>query len=81
MAYSKEIKQAVRGPNKSLGSILGKLAVRHGVSVLDISYRIGATRPTVYAWFRGGNVATFYQNTVENLVKDLRARTLNGEKK
>ena len=80
MAYSKEIKQAVRAADKSIGSTLGKLAVKHGLSVLDISARIGATRPTIYKWFNGGNVATFYQSPVENLIRDLRLRKLDGAK-
>lgn len=83
MAYSDEIKQAVRGPTGGqLGKMLGKLAVKYEFPVIEISAITGATRPTVYKWFRGGNVATFYKNAVEDLITTIRMGAyLHEEKK
>ena len=38
---------------KSLGVALGRLCIRHGISVVEVKQELGVSRMTVYNWFQG----------------------------
>jgi transposase-like protein len=38
---------------KSLGVALGRVCIKAGVSVMDVSNTLGVSRATVYNWFTG----------------------------
>lgn len=74
MAYSPQTIKRVRSGGKSLGVKLGKLALKHKLSVQDIAGRSGATRATVYRWFYGYGVSNAYRAIVEQLIAKLQAK-------
>lgn len=73
MSYHASTKALVKGPSTLLGVRLGKAAVKHGVSVQDISHALGASRTTIYTWFAGGNVTNAYKRNVLELLKKIQA--------
>jgi predicted DNA-binding transcriptional regulator AlpA len=73
MAYHSTTRALVSLRTKQLGPRLGKAAVKHGLSVQQISALTGASRTTVYSWFAGGTVTNAYRRTVERLISSLRA--------
>lgn len=70
---SAQVKRAVQKAPKSLGNQLGREAVRLDFSVIRVSKYTGATRPTVYAWFKGGEVTPAYRTRVKGLLSILKA--------
>jgi hypothetical protein len=60
-------KQVLRAP-RTLGNQLGREAVRLDFSVLRVAKYTGATRPTVYTWFKGGEVTPAYRTRVKGLL-------------
>lgn len=72
-AYSASLKLEVAKAPKTLGNLLGREALRLSFSVNRVSKYTGATRPTVYAWFRGGSVTPAYRGRVKGLISILRA--------
>lgn len=73
VSYSASLKLEVAKAPRSLGNLLGREALRLGFSVHRVSKYTGATRPTVYTWFRGGSVTPAYQTRVKGLISILRA--------
>jgi predicted transcriptional regulator len=54
--YSQNLVKANKEANaRSLGVALGRLCIRSGISVLEISRLFGVSRMTVYNWFRGAS--------------------------
>lgn len=52
--YSQNLVEANKKANaRSLGVALGRLCIRSGVSVAEISEMFGVSRMAVYNWFRG----------------------------
>lgn len=52
--YSQSLVQANKEASaKSLGVALGRLCIRHGISVLRITQDLNVSRMTVYNWFKG----------------------------
>lgn len=70
MAYQKQTREAVGGAG--LGPRLGRLALRKGISVIEISRITGASRPTIYRWFYGHGVSRAYTTAVTQLIKRLK---------
>ncbi len=71
MAYSEQIKHAVKTSPKTLGNRLGRWAVYLDFPVTKISELTGVTRQTIYNWFAGGEVFVAYRPIVEGLIKIL----------
>lgn len=69
---SKQVKDAVLKAPKTLGNQLGREAVRLDFSVLRVAKYTGATRWTVYTWFKGGSVTPSYRTRVKGLISILR---------
>ena len=54
--YSQNLVRANKEANaRSLGVALGRLCIRSGISVLEVSKLFGVSRMAVYNWFRGAS--------------------------
>ena len=52
--YSQSLVEANKKASiKSLGVALGRLCIKHGVSVSEVAKELGVSRATVYNWFWG----------------------------
>jgi hypothetical protein len=52
--YSQSLVQANKEASaKSLGVALGRLCIRHGISVARVTRDLNVSRMTVYNWFKG----------------------------
>jgi transcriptional regulator with XRE-family HTH domain len=72
MSYHSKTRHTLRcGPN-TIGVRLGRLAIRKGVSVMQIASKTGASRATVYNWFAGGAVSNAYRTAVTQLLAELK---------
>ena len=71
MAYSDEIKKATKLAPKTLGNQLGRWAIHLDFPVIEIAKYTGATRQTVYNWFKGSDVTPSYRNSVGSLLNIL----------
>lgn len=71
MPYSASIKSSVAKAPKTLGNQLGRWAIHLDFSVIKIAQATGATRQTVYNWFKGGEVLQPYKNNVQTILKIL----------
>lgn len=71
MPYSTSTIYAVKKAPRTLGNILGRLAVDLDFSVSRISKATGASRQTVYNWMAGNEVLNPYRPTVEKLINIL----------
>lgn len=58
-------------PSGTLGATLWAACSAKNVSVMQVAKATGASRMTVYNWFRSGRVAPSYQKCVKALVKRL----------
>lgn len=69
MPYSQKIIEKINGAPRTLGTELGKWAVRRDVSMQRISAVVGASRQTVYNWFTGmTEVTPSYKERVEKVI-------------
>ena len=71
--YSDTIRQRVKDSPRTLGNQLMRLAIKHEISVVDMSLCTGACRQTLYAWMAGHEVSNAYKPQVQALIKKLRA--------
>ncbi len=69
MPYSKHVIERVNTLPAPPCAKLARWAVYLDIPVTHIAFASGATRQTVYGWFRGGQVAAFYVPVVLRLVK------------
>lgn len=72
MTYHKSTLQRIKKTPSTLGVRLGRLAVRHKLSVQEIAARTGASRTTIYNWFAGRGVTNAYCPAVEELIAELK---------
>ena len=56
----------------SRGAVLAKHALRLGFEVAKIALATGATRQSVYNWFKGKQIAPYYATHVETLTEILK---------
>ena len=69
MPYSQKIIEKINEAPFSLGTELGRWAVRRDVSMKRISDIVGASRQTIYNWFTGvTEVAPSYKDRVEQVI-------------
>lgn len=73
MAYSENIRFEVAKAPKTIGNQLGRWAIHLDFPVIKIAQATGATRQTVYNWFKGGEVLQAYKNNVNTLIKILQS--------
>jgi len=73
MAYSPQIRKAVRSSPKTLGNQLGRWAVHIDFPVTKIAKITGASRQTCYNWMSGGEVFVAYQPIVKALLTILQS--------
>ena len=71
-AYSKNTLLLLRAAPNTLGTRLGKLAVRRGYSVIKVAAYTGATRQSIYNWYAGHKVSPAYVPVVKALVQILK---------
>ncbi len=70
MPYSQKIIEAINEAPKTLGTELGRWAVRRDLSMQRISAVVGARRQTIYNWFTGTTeVAPAYKERVEQVLE------------
>jgi hypothetical protein len=73
MPYSEKIVAMVHEGPKTLGTDLGRWAIRRDISMKKISVVVGATRQTVYNWFTGTTEVTpAYQDRVNQIIEVLK---------
>ena len=73
MPYSQKIIEIINEAPKSLGTELGRWAVRRDISMQRISLIVGASRQTIYNWFTGAtDVAVSYQERVAKVIEVLK---------
>ena len=73
MSYHLKTKAALRHHTvKSSGTLLGRLAIRKGISVAYIAEKTGASRTSVYSWFAGGAISNAYRKPVSDLITLIR---------
>jgi len=69
MPYSQKIIETINEAPTSLGTDLGRWAVRRDVSMQRISLIVGASRQTIYNWFTGvTEVAPSFKEKVEKVI-------------
>jgi hypothetical protein len=73
MADSENIRFEVAKAPKTIGNQLGRWAIHLDFPVIKIAQATGATRQTVYNWFKGGEVLQAYKNNVNTLIKILQS--------
>jgi hypothetical protein len=73
MPYSENIRFEVAKAPKTIGNQLGRWAIHLDFPVIKIAQATGATRQTVYNWFKGGEVLQAYKNNVNTLIKILQS--------
>jgi hypothetical protein len=73
MSYSPDVIEDITKAPKTLGNQLGRWAVHHEFPVTKIAEITGATRQTVYNWFRGSEVMWAYRPTVSSLLNILQS--------
>lgn len=72
MPYSpKIIDQIKKQPMGNLGARLGRWAVYHDLPVTKLALATGATRQSLYNWFKGGEIFVAYQPRVEQIINIL----------
>lgn len=73
MAYQNHVRAQILAAPNTLGSYLGRLALRIDFPVTRIAQATGATRATVYSWLLGGSVSNAYEPVVQQLIQILKA--------
>lgn len=71
--YSDTIRQRVKQAPKTLGTRLMRLAIKHKISIVELSLCTGACRQTLYSWAAGHEVSNAYKPQVQTLIKKLKA--------
>lgn len=73
MPYSQKIIEKINEAPPSLGTDLGRWAIRRDISMQRISQIVGASRQTVYNWFTGAtDVTPAYQERVAMVITVLK---------
>ena len=65
MAYTRNVIEQIKSQPMSLGVRLGRWAIFLDIPAAKIALATGATRQSVYNWFKGGEVARAYRPAVE----------------
>ena len=79
MAYSEQIIYTVKHAPKTLGNQLGRWAIHLDFPVTKIAQATGASRPSGYNWFSGGEVFVAYRPVVEALLTILKSSSTADE--
>ena len=69
MTYSAKLIADLGKAPKTLGTSLGRWAVHLDFPVIRIALVTGATRQSVYNWFKGGEVFVAYRPIVSALIQ------------
>jgi hypothetical protein len=69
MTYSAKLIADISKAPKTLGTSLGRWAVHLDFPVIRIALVTGATRQSVYNWFKGGEVFVAYRPIVSALIQ------------
>lgn len=69
MTYSAKLIADIGKAPKTLGTSLGRWAVHLDFPVIRIALVTGATRQSVYNWFKGGEVFVAYRPIVSALIQ------------
>lgn len=72
MAYAPHIRKILSTGPVTLGKTLGRLAVANNIPAALLAQCTGATRMTVYNWFKGGDVFHLYEPGVQQIVDILK---------
>lgn len=78
MAYHAHTKATIKLTAKTLGSQLGRLAIKKSLSVQQVAQITGASRTTVYSWFAGKGITNAYRATVADLINKLRVSSVEN---
>ena len=69
MTYSAKLIADIGKAPKTLGTSLGRWAIHLDFPVIRIALVTGATRQSVYNWFKGGEVFVAYRPIVSALIQ------------
>ena len=69
MTYSAKLIADISKAPKTLGTSLGRWAIHLDFPVIRIALVTGATRQSVYNWFKGGEVFVAYRPIVSALIQ------------
>jgi hypothetical protein len=69
--HPKTIEKVKKLPMSSLGARLGRWAIYHDISLIQIGQLTGATRQTAHNWIHGGEVFVAYRPAVERIIETL----------
>lgn len=76
MSYHAHTKATIKLAAKTMGSQLGRLAIKKQLSVQQIAAITGASRTTVYSWFAGKGITNAYRRPVADLINKLRVSSV-----
>ncbi|NDG30751.1 transposase family protein [bacterium] len=69
IGYSQQLINDNKAADKQkLGVQLGRVCIKHNISVADVSAYFGVSRQTVYNWFRGTEVRSYYRDLMIRLI-------------
>lgn len=76
--YTDTLDTKVARAPRTIGNQLARFAVKLEFSVIRVALATGATRMTVYNWYKGGRVSKVYLDRVERLIDILQYAIKNG---
>lgn len=79
MPYHPKVVEQIKKQPPSLGTKLGRWAVYHDLPAAKLAAAIGATRQSVYNWFKGGEVFVAYRPAVERVIACMQSSTTADE--
>ena len=71
--YSPLLRKRVKEAPTTLGTKLMRLAIKHEISVIELTLCTGACRQTVYSWSKGHAVSNAYRKQVTTLIEKFKA--------
>ena len=69
IGYSQQLISDNKAADKrKIGVLLGRVCIKHKVSVADVAAYFGVSRQTVYNWFRGTEVRYHYRELMSRFI-------------
>jgi DNA-binding XRE family transcriptional regulator len=71
--YTIRVAEAINSADGNLvGVQLGRLCIKHDISVSQVARDLGVTRQTVYSWFSGrSEPQVYYATSVRRMIEEL----------
>lgn len=73
IGYSQQLISDNKAADKrKLGVLLGRVCIKHNISVADVAAYFSVSRQTVYNWFRGTEVRPMYRDLMSRFISSYR---------